>query len=104
MEKDGTVEKFTALIMPVLEENGFELIKAEYVRESGNYFLRAYIDREGGISINDCALVSRIMSKKMDKEDFIEEAYTMEICSPGFLDNNGSIENDSDAEDENGGR
>ena len=106
MDNDAIVKRFTALILPVLNDNGFELIKAEYVRESGNYFLRAYINREGGITINDCALVSRVMSKKMDKEDFIDEAYTMEICSPGFLDNNScddTASEDEISDDENGG-
>ena len=88
MDSEIITERFNELLRPVLEENGFELVKTEYVRESGNYFLRAFIDKPDGITINDCALVSRIMSKKLDKDDFIEEAYTMEVCSPGFLENN----------------
>ncbi len=88
MDSEKITERFNELLRPVLEENGFELVKTEYVRESGNYFLRAFIDKPDGITINDCALVSRIMSKKLDKDDFIEEAYTMEVCSPGFLENN----------------
>ena len=88
MDSEKITERFNELLRPVLEENGFELVKTEYVRESGNYFLRAFIDKPDGITINDCALVSRIMSKKLDKDDFIEETYTMEVCSPGFLENN----------------
>ena len=88
MDSEKITERFNELLRPVLEENGFELVKTEYVRESGNYFLREFIDKPDGITINDCALVSRIMSKKLDKDDFIEEAYTMEVCSPGFLENN----------------
>ena len=56
------------------------------MEEDGNNFLRAYIDKEGGITIDDCVAVSREASKKLDKEDFIPEAYTMEISSPGFME------------------
>ena len=104
MEAEEVVRRFTGLLMPVLNENGFRLVKAEYVKESGNYFLRAYIDRDGGISINDCALVSRVMSKKMDREDFIEEAYTMEVCSPGFLNSNPEEKNSTEENYDNGGQ
>ncbi|MCR5486268.1 MAG: ribosome maturation factor RimP [Lachnospiraceae bacterium] len=88
MDSQKIAEKFEALLKPVLKQNGLELIRAEYVKESGNYYLRGFITRpEGDININDCATVSRIMSDKLDKEDFIPDAYTMEICSPGFLEN-----------------
>ncbi len=78
-------ERFAELIKPVTDENGFTLIKTEYVKENGNYYLRAYIDKEGGITIDDCVLVSRRVSKILDKEDYIKDAYTMEISSPGFM-------------------
>ncbi len=78
-------ERFAGIVRPVAEEKGFSLIKTEYVCESGNYFLRAFIDKPGGITIDDCVMVSRIVSKKLDSEDYIEEAYTMEISSPGFM-------------------
>ena len=80
-------KKFAKIVGPVAEENGLKLIKTEYVKEDGNYYLRAYVEKpEGEVSVNDCTMVSRIVSKKLDKEDFIEEAYTMEICSPGFME------------------
>ena len=111
----------------LLPKEGYSLIKTEFVKEDGNYYLRAYIDliregeepcvfekqeaeakpgaechQEGGqaetdqdgeasdgerreISINDCVKVSRKLSKWLDKEDFIKEAYTLEVCSRGFL-------------------
>ena len=77
--------RFAQLIKPIVDEYGFELIKTEYVNESGNYYLRAYIDKPEGITIDDCVLVSRRASKLLDKEDYIEEAYTREISSPGFM-------------------
>ncbi len=80
-------KRFADIVGPVAEDNGLKLIKTEYIKESGNWFLRAYVEKpEGEVSINDCTMVSRIVSKKLDKDDFIDEAYTMEICSPGFLE------------------
>ncbi len=78
--------KFADLIKPVVDEYGFELIRTEYVKENGNYYLRAYIDKPEGITIDDCVLVSRRASKLLDREDYIEDAYTMEISSPGFME------------------
>ncbi len=78
--------RFADMVRPIAQEKGFSLIKTEYVCEGGNYFLRAFIDKPGGITIDDCVLVSRIVSKKLDREDFIQEAYTMEISSPGFME------------------
>ena len=102
MDHTETVRRFTGLLEPVLSENGLRLLKAEYVRESGNYYLRAYIERpDGEVSINDCTMVSRIISKKLDQEDFIPEAYTMEICSPGFLKPAGADTGEENNGDEN---
>ncbi|MCR5626129.1 MAG: hypothetical protein K6F99_02310 [Lachnospiraceae bacterium] len=85
MERSEIEKRFYDMVKPLTDKNGFELIKTEYVKEGGNYFLRAYIDKEGGITIDDCVLISRMVSKQLDKEDFIEDAYTMEISSPGFM-------------------
>ncbi|MBO6138035.1 MAG: ribosome maturation factor RimP [Lachnospiraceae bacterium] len=85
MGREEIEKRFASLVRPVTDKQGFELIKTEYVCESGNFFLRAYIDKEGGITIDDCVAVSRVVSKLLDKEDFIEESYTMEISSPGFM-------------------
>ena len=79
-------DRFAELVKPVTDEHGFTLIRTEYVKENGNYYLRAYIDKEGGITIDDCVAVSRRVSKILDKEDYIPEAYTMEISSPGFME------------------
>ena len=56
----------------------------EYVKEGGNWYLRAYIDKEGGITVDDCEVVSRALGDLLDAEDFIEEAYILEVSSPGL--------------------
>jgi len=72
------------LLQPILERRNFELVDVEYVKEGSNYYLRAYIDKEGGITINDCEEVSRELNELLDAEDFIPDAYFMEISSPGL--------------------
>lgn len=76
--------KTEALLQPLMEENNFELVDVEYVKEGGNYYLRAYIDKEGGITINDCELISRALSDILDETDFIPDAYILEVSSPGL--------------------
>ena len=77
-------QKAEELITPIVEANGFELVDVEYVKEGGTWYLRAYIDKEGGITVDDCEAVSRIFSDKLDELDFIEDAYIMEVSSPGL--------------------
>ena len=72
------------LLAPVMEANQFELVDVEYVKEGTNWYLRAYIDKPGGITIDDCETVSRALSEALDREDFIPEAYIMEVSSPGL--------------------
>ena len=85
MSKRENIEKRTQeYIEPILEEKGFLLWDIEYVKEAGEYYLRAYIDKEGGITIDDCVSVSRSLSDKLDEDDFIEEAYILEVSSPGL--------------------
>ena len=76
--------KTEALLQPLMEKNNFELVDVEYVKEGGNYYLRAYIDKEGGITINDCELISRALSDILDEKDFIPDAYILEVSSPGL--------------------
>lgn len=78
-------EKTESLILPILEKNNFELIDVEYVKEGGTWYLRAYIEKEGGITVNDCELVAREMNEILDREDYIEESYIFEVSSPGLL-------------------
>ena len=77
-------QKVENYLLPKIEEFHFELVDVEYVKEAGNWFLRAYIDKEGGISIDDCEAVSRILGEWLDVEDFIEDSYILEVSSPGL--------------------
>ncbi len=72
------------LILPILESRGFELVDVEFVKEGGTWYLRAYIDKPGGINVNDCEDVSRAFEAELDREDFISESYVLEVSSPGL--------------------
>lgn len=72
-----------ALALPVVEEMGCTLWDVEYVKEAGTWFLRVYIDKEGGVSIDDCEAVSRPLSDRLDQADPIEGSYTFEVSSAG---------------------
>ena len=72
-----------ALAAPIAEEQGCTLWDVEYVKEAGTWYLRVYIDKEGGVSINDCEAVSRPLSDKLDEADPIEGSYTLEVSSAG---------------------
>ena len=82
--RDEYEQKAEALLLPIVEREGFELVDVEYVKEAGNWYLRGYIDKPGGITVNDCEAVSRAFSDKLDENDFIEDSYIMEISSPGL--------------------
>lgn len=71
-------------LLPLIEERHFELVDVEYVKEGSSWYLRAYIDKEGGIAIDDCEVISRILSDWLDKEDFISDSYILEVSSPGL--------------------
>ena len=77
-------QRAEALLTPIVDANGFELVDVEYVKEAGEWYLRGYIDKPGGITVNDCETVSRAFSDRLDEEDFIDESYIMEISSPGL--------------------
>jgi len=73
-----------SLAKPVVEAHGCELWDVEYVREGSDYFLRIYLDKEGGVDINDCEAVSRAMDPILDEKDPIEGSYHFEVCSAGL--------------------
>lgn len=75
---------FEKILLPVTEENGVEIYDVEYVKEGSDWYLRAYIDKGGGVTIEDCEKVSRAVSDIMDREDFIKDAYILEVSSPGL--------------------
>ena len=76
-------ELVSALAAPLVEAAGCSLLDVEYVREAGQWFLRIYIDKEGGVSINDCEAVSRPLSDALDEADPIEGSYVLEVSSAG---------------------
>lgn len=80
-EYESRAEK---MLEPLMAKHHFELVDVEYVKEAGQWYLRAYVDKEGGITIDDCELVNRAWSDMMDQEDFIPEAYILEVSSPGL--------------------
>ncbi|MBO4400144.1 MAG: ribosome maturation factor RimP [Lachnospiraceae bacterium] len=83
-QKEDYESRTEKLVLPIVEEKQFELVDVEYVKEAGDWYLRAYIDKPGGITIDDCEAVSRILSDRLDEEDFIEDAYILEVSSPGL--------------------
>ncbi|MGG6311161.1 ribosome maturation factor RimP [Paenibacillus macerans] len=76
----ATVEQ---MVTPYLEENGFELVDVEYVKEGSNWFLRVFVDKDGGIDIDDCGRISEYLSERLDENDPIPSAYFLEVSSPG---------------------
>ncbi|MBE5897544.1 MAG: ribosome maturation factor RimP [Lachnospiraceae bacterium] len=76
--------KTEELILPILDRMGFELVDVEYVKEGQDFYLRAYIDKPGGITINDCVDVSREMNELLDQYDYISDPYIFEVSSPGL--------------------
>ena len=84
MKKVEIEQHCTELVTPIIEENSFELVDVEYVKEGADYYLRVYADKEGGINIDDCVLISRALEAKLDEADKIKEAYILEVSSPGL--------------------
>ena len=76
------VKKTTEYVQPILDEYGFSLEDVEFVKEGQQMYLRIYIDKPGGITINDCVDVTKRMNEILDREDYIDEAYTFEVSSP----------------------
>ena len=83
-KRESYEQKTEEILTPIVDEYGFELVDVEYVNEGGNWYLRAYIDKPGGISIDDCEVVSRRLSDILDEKDFIDDSYIMEVSSPGL--------------------
>ena len=87
MSRKDTIEQRTEeLLIPIAEAHQVVIYDVEYVKEAGEMYLRAYIDKEGpeSVDINTCVDVSRALSDALDAEDYIEEAYTLEVSSPGL--------------------
>ena len=84
MKKVEIEERTEALVVPIIESTELELWDVEYVKEGSDYYLRVYIDKSGGVNIDDCVLVTRALNEKLDADDFIEDAYILEVSSPGL--------------------
>lgn len=85
MSKGRMIETRTEEVLaPIAEANGVEIYDVEYVKEGSDWYLRAYIDKPEGVNILDCENVSRALSDKLDEEDFIDDAYILEVSSPGL--------------------
>lgn len=82
--RESYEQRTEEILIPIVEEYGFELVDVEYVKEGGTWYLRAYIDKPDGISIDDCEAVSRRLSDILDEKDYIEDSYIMEVSSPGL--------------------
>ena len=78
-------QKTEEIVTPILEKYNYELVDVEFVKEAGSWHLRVYIDKEGGITIDDLTTVNHELSDRMDTDDFIEESYILEVSSPGLL-------------------
>ena len=76
-------DRVSAIAKPVVEEEGCSLWDVEYVREAGTWYLRVYIDKDGGVSIDDCEAISRALDPILDREDPIAESYVFEVGSAG---------------------
>lgn len=83
-KRESYEQKTEEILNPIVEEYGFELVDVEYVKEGSTWYLRAYIDKPGGICIDDCEAVSRRLSDILDEKDYIDEAYILEVSSPGL--------------------
>ena len=79
-----TLAKTEKLIMPIVEANNVELFDVDYIKEGQDWYLRVYIDKEGGVTIDDCQAVSRAFNEILDKENYITDQYIFEVSSPGL--------------------
>ena len=81
--RDGMLAEVEKLLEPILLERNLTLDDIEYVREGNDNFLRVYIDKDGGVDLSECSLVSEQLSEKLDEQDPIKGAYFLEVSSPG---------------------
>ena len=85
MSKREMIEERTeGLLGPIADANGVRIYDVEYVKEGADFYLRCFIDKDGGVTIDDCEAVSRALSEVLDREDYISEAYILEVSSPGL--------------------
>ena len=83
MERE-IVDRVRAIILPIVLDEGMEVVDIEYRRESGGWVLRVILDREGGVTLDDCTRVSQEAGRSLDVEDIIPTSYALEVSSPGL--------------------
>ncbi|SDM67742.1 ribosome maturation factor RimP [Lachnospira pectinoschiza] len=83
-KRESYEEKTEMLIKPIIDANKVELFDVEFVKEGSDWYLRVFIDKEGGVTIEDCQNVSRAFNEILDKEDYIDSEYIFEVSSPGL--------------------
>ncbi|MBV1756413.1 MAG: ribosome maturation factor RimP, partial [Dethiosulfatibacter sp.] len=84
MDKKNLIKNVTVIAEKAVQHTDLKIFDVEYVRESGINILRIYIDKEKGVDLEDCAVVSHLISDELDKDDPIDEAYNLEVSSPGI--------------------
>jgi ribosome maturation factor RimP len=84
MSKTRIVELVEEIITPCVQESGLELVDVEFVREGGSWYLRIYIDKPGGIDVEDCGRLSQKIDRMLDEKDLIPQSYHLEVSSPGI--------------------
>lgn len=84
MKVNALIDQIREIVKPFAEELNYEIYHIEYVKENGDYYLRIYIDKDGGITLSDCEALSRRVSDAMDEKDPIVEPYYLEVSSPGL--------------------
>ena len=84
MKVNALVEQIAEIVKPIAEELSYDIYHIEYVKESGEYYFRIYIEKDGGVSLNDCEALSRRVSDVLDEKDPITDAYFLEVSSPGL--------------------
>ena len=82
--KKSTEALVEELVLPITNEHNIELVDVEYVKEAGEYYLRIFIDKDGGVSLNDCEVITRAINPILDEKDPIKENYFLEVSSPGL--------------------
>lgn len=82
--KGNTAERVTGLIQPIAQEMGLTLWDVRFMKEGASWYLRIFIDKDGGVDINDCADFSRAVNKPLDEADPIDQSYILEVSSPGI--------------------
>lgn len=84
MAKGSTTEAVRALVQPYAEQLGLRIWDVTFTKEGTSWYLRIYIDKDGGVNIDDCAAMSRAVDEPLDEADPIDQAYFLEVCSPGI--------------------